>query len=122
MLNQISSFKQQPQQQSPIMLNNVPNSHHSQQVNHMLTNQPLPQIKQQQVKNFQPLSTNAIASSYNISSSNSISGHSQIQTPTTNTNNNSNNATSSLVINQINYLINLPLSKEEEDILKDYDW
>jgi hypothetical protein len=26
------------------------------------------------------------------------------------------------LINQINYLINLPLSQEEEDVLNDYDW
>ena len=29
---------------------------------------------------------------------------------------------SNVLINQINYLINLPLSKEEEEILVDYDW
>ena len=67
----------------------------------------------QQMQNQNATATNNVAAGNTASSANqSINQQQQQQQSSANAS----------LINQINYLINLPLTQEEEDVLNDYDW
>lgn len=70
---------------------------------------------------------NQMISSTNTNTTNAsalatMNGTNSTTNSTTATNASASSNSSSVLINQINYLINLPLSKEEDEVLKDYDW
>jgi hypothetical protein len=131
-LQQQSPLKQQQQQQQVQMKNVIqvplstsslpqlnlnPSHHHSQIQNGgiLTVNSTMaPTNIQNQMISSNTNATNASAlATMNVANSTTNS--------TTATNAASSNS-GSVLINQINYLINLPLSKEEEEVLKDYDW
>ena len=125
-LQQQSPLKQQQQQQQ-VQMKNV--------IQVPLSTSSLPQLNlnpshhHSQIQNGGILTVNSTMAPTNsqnqmVSSTNStvlatMNGTNSTNSTTTNA---ASSNSGSVLINQINYLINLPLSKEEEEVLKDYDW